>query len=179
MPIPATLVAHIQLRQPNFTHLDLSNCGLNDNDMTLLQEYISSNPYITSLDLSRNNITTDGVKMIALLNSIKDLNLKDNYIDDETLPCLLNSTCLSNLERLNVSDNNLTDDSVPLLIKEIQDPACKLKYVDIDGNRKISEANKILISKSIKTPDTLQHTTEEKTTQSRGILSKFSNLLGR
>jgi hypothetical protein len=56
MPIPKSVRELIEKKSEKITHINLSNCGLNDNDMVELQELLEQNTYINSIDLSDNNI---------------------------------------------------------------------------------------------------------------------------
>ena len=56
-------------------HLNLSNLGLNDNDLTELQELLEKKSNTSSIDLSYNNVTSQGCRILCLLTQLRTLNL--------------------------------------------------------------------------------------------------------
>lgn len=62
---------------------DLGSHGVNDQDVEALVNALNKNSKIKDLDLSRNNISSEGVKSLLKLKYIKIINLKQNNVYDE------------------------------------------------------------------------------------------------
>jgi hypothetical protein len=81
---------------PSLNYLSLSNCGLHDCSMKLLNNLLKANYHLTFLDLSRNELSLNSLKSIFPLGA--------NY----------------SLEYLDLSYNNLKDEGVDYLVALLQ-----------------------------------------------------------
>lgn len=106
--IPESIKKQLTEKSFNKAHLDLSNYGLEDEDMLELERLLEDNQQVTSIDLERNNITAKGVKAVAGLLNIQELNLAQNKIDDTGLAYLLKFS--KQLARLDIRDNELSEE---------------------------------------------------------------------
>lgn len=77
--------------------LVLSNARLEDEDIPNICKYLQQNPHITELDLSGNNITDNGVKLLVKVTALQVLSLSHNKITDEGAEVLAQSTSLRSL----------------------------------------------------------------------------------
>jgi Leucine Rich repeat len=132
MPIPKSVRELIEKKSEKITHINLSNCGLNDNDMVELQELLEQNTYINSIDLSDNNITEIGCFFLSTLK-ITQLNLKNNHVQDKGVESLLRNSCIKELD---LSKNGLTDSSAQSLLENIN----KYTQLSVIGNPDISDS---------------------------------------
>jgi len=92
---------------PNLTHLrslDVSWCWAGDEETTRLIESFEHAP-LTTLDLSRSDLTSEGVRQICLGlgPSMRHLDLILNDIGTEALEALATHTALHRLERLRIA----------------------------------------------------------------------------
>jgi hypothetical protein len=138
MPLRDSLKKWVKQNLSTNTHLDLSGCGLGNNDLIELQEVLAENIFITSLDLSDNNIGFEGMKsLVPLLSRLIKLDISNNSVGDKGVDCLL-ANPHSQLQYLNLSNHNcLTDKSARLLLEVLQQGKSKLNIVDVRDNRGI------------------------------------------
>lgn len=134
--IPESIKKQLTEKSFNKAHLDLSNYGLEDEDMLELERLLEDNQQVTSIDLERNNITAKGVKAVAGLLNIQELNLAQNKIDDTGLAYLLKFS--KQLARLDIRDNELSEESGKLILTELSKKQ-NLKQVAVGGNEDISK----------------------------------------
>jgi Leucine-rich repeat (LRR) protein len=120
----------IREAKESISHIDLSNLGLNDNDMVELQELLQNKPHITSLNLSNNFITAEGCKLLKLLTHIHSVNFSHNHLGDAGIEHLV-TTSINNLD---VSHNGLSDKGAHILIEHLN----KYTELSISGNPNIS-----------------------------------------
>ncbi len=148
--IPEYKVKEINEAKENVTHIDLSNLGLNDNDMVGLQELLQNKRHITSVNLSNNFITAEGCKVLRLLPQLKRINFSHNHLRDEGIDILV-STSINNLD---VSHNGLSDKGANKLIEHLT----KFTELSISGNPNISTilADKIR-SRFVQNPSSSVH----------------------
>ncbi|EFC48455.1 predicted protein [Naegleria gruberi] len=91
----------------NLTYLNASQCNISSVNLKFLQLF-----KLTKLDLSKNNIGGDGMKVIALLTNLKYLNLQDCNITND---CITHLTSLTKLVHLNVGDNYIGNEGLFLI----------------------------------------------------------------
>jgi len=77
--------------------LDLSYQGLTDRDIPDLLSALEKNTSIRSLNLSFNNISNLGAKLLAENETLSSLNVSANSIDDEGAVAFLNNRTLTSL----------------------------------------------------------------------------------
>jgi hypothetical protein len=112
--------------------LDLKNLGLFDEDIKELEILLEDKKNITSIDITKNNIGSDGCKNLARLQYVKKMNLSRNNIGDKGLKVLLENK--KNIEELDLSENCITDKGVKLLVES----GINFKKLNLFGNGKIS-----------------------------------------
>lgn len=129
--IPESIKKLIQSNDPAIHHLDLSNRGLNDDDVSELQELLQQkNKYITSINLANNNITFNGCQILSLLATIKKIDLSHCSIGDKGIAALVDSK----IEDLDVSYCGITEEGANLLKKNLN----KYTSLELIGNPAIS-----------------------------------------
>jgi hypothetical protein len=129
MPIPKYIKQQIQQKDSKIISIDLSNCNLNDNDISELQELLQNNSYINSINLADNNFTEAGCKLLRLIPGLKKLNLSGCYVGDKGLNYFIGSK----IEVLNVSNCGITKDGAAILLANIN----QFKELDVDKNPRI------------------------------------------
>jgi hypothetical protein len=132
-------------------HLDLSNYGLDDADMSELEALLEDNKNITSIDLEHNNITSKGLNAIASISSVKKINVSQNKINDEGIIFLLKNN--TTLESICIRNNALSEIGGEAILDKIKKNE-NIKYVAVDGNKAIKNETideiKLFFSKKIK-----------------------------
>lgn len=129
--IPEHKLKEIHEANQNKTSLDLSNLGLNDDDMVELQELLQNKLHITSVNLSNNFISGTGCKILKLLTQLRAVNLAHNHIGDAGIEHLVTSS----INNLDISHNGLSDAGARKLFEHLN------KYTElyISGNPNISK----------------------------------------
>lgn len=84
----------------------LSNKQLNDEDVTVIFEFLETHPEITTLDVCNNNIGNAGAKLIAKNVSLKIIVAWGNNIGDEGAIALANNLTLIALD---LGENGISD----------------------------------------------------------------------
>lgn len=121
----------LKRRDPFVTSIDLSNSGLNDDDMSELQELLQGNIYITSINLAHNNITSVGCQMLRLTPGLKAIDLSGCPIGDKGLSYLIGTK----IESLDVSGCGITKEGADLLLAALD----QFKKLEILKNPRIPE----------------------------------------
>lgn len=130
MPLPTEIESSLKSHTYLDSNITIIGWQLNDKDIEQLVNYIAENETkITSLNFSRNFITSKGAQLIASISWLNKLNLSQNHIDDEGAKALAKNTSLNEID---LSNNNLTDVGANALISS----NCSL--FNIEGNPKIS-----------------------------------------
>lgn len=114
--------------------LNLSNAGLLDSDIKTLVDLLRTRKYkVHMLELSYNNITSEGVSALAKLATVKEVNLSHNSVSSsKKLEALMSNI---KIRKLNLSDNNLSDNAAEIIIN------CSRQIeINVEGND-ISEKN--------------------------------------
>lgn len=148
--IPEYKLKEIREAKENITSIDLSNLGLNDNDMVELQELLQNKPHITALNLSYNFITAKGSKLLKLLPGLRRVDFSHNHLGDIGIEHLVTTSIIN----LDVSHNGLSDKGALILIEHLN----KYTELSISGNSNISLelANKIR-SRFVHIPSSSSH----------------------
>lgn len=101
---------------PQVNSLDLRFNRLGDECMRSLGEYIENNKYLTSLRLSQNRITDNGIEILSNF-IIKSESLQYLYVDrnvgitERSIPYLINILELSKSCQIEYDYTSITDDS--------------------------------------------------------------------
>lgn len=124
-------------------YLDFNGMGLGPKELAQLCKSLALNSIISHIDLSKNCIGSDGVKIISQCIShckISHLDLSDNEIDESSLKHL-SAAVLTNksLVHLNLSENDLGEGSIEFLCRSILESNV-LQYFDLSCNSLNSEA---------------------------------------
>lgn len=120
----------IREARENTKSIDLSNLGLNDEDMDLLQELLQNKPHITSVNLSFNAITAQGCRIIILLPHLRIVNFAHNHLGDAAIEYIVKT----GINKLDISFNGLSDVGAKVIAAHLD----KYSELDIDGNPRIS-----------------------------------------
>uniref|UniRef100_A0A667ZS00 NACHT domain-containing protein n=1 Tax=Myripristis murdjan TaxID=586833 RepID=A0A667ZS00_9TELE len=126
------------LESPNCRLKTLSRCCLSESSCASLASALKSNPHLTELDLSENQLQDSGVKLLSAgLESptcrLETLRLSLCWLSESSCASLA-STLKSNLHltELDLSDNQLQDSGVKLLSDLVESPNCRLKTLRSD-----------------------------------------------
>lgn len=134
----------------NLFSLDLSNCGLNDNDLIYLTPYITNLTFLKYLNLSQNSLSSVSISFLAqtfnLLKNLEYLNLSQNELGDDGIIELSNELDkLSNLQTLSLFYNKIKYYGLNALGKKL----CllkKLKTLNLSANFVYNEEMDALIT---------------------------------
>ena len=99
---------------------------LHGNQITTVPPVFSSLSRLTTLNLSRNRITSDAVFVLTGIQSLRELRLAENALQGQIPDCVCE---LENLEILDIHENAVS--SLPKSLGRLK----KLKILDIGGNK--------------------------------------------
>jgi superfamily II DNA or RNA helicase len=152
MGVSDEVMSKIRANDPGLKHLDLSQMKLNDADINVLCDALTSNTNLVSLNLSQNKIGTAGAINLAKNTTLTALNLSNNTIWADGAIALAKNPHLRKLElrqcaisatgaealaqnktltSLDVSENRLGDACVQSLAKNITLTVLKLRQTFI------------------------------------------------
>ena len=131
----------------NIFHVNKLDISSNTLSSTIISSCIRNNEYIQELNISHNQLTSDGARQIAnaiTANSkLQKLDISNNYITSKGLMCLL-KTNNTVLQFLNISYSNVTESEFKQIEQLIKTSTFPLKVcaswnqiVLIDGDLKI------------------------------------------
>lgn len=106
--------------------------GFEDADVAILAEHFSKHPYLQHLDLSRNNITTQGARHLLKLTNLITLKLSRNNITDDIIDDMI---AMKNLKFLYLDNNALTDKAATSILIN----GAHQFILNVDGNIITSE----------------------------------------
>ena len=152
-PADCTAVVHVlkSCQQISLINLSRNNIG-SLGCVEIVKLFDNSNCKLSSLNLSGNGITAEGVKQLsnALVNNLNcklsSLNLSDNIITIQGVKQLSNALVNNNckLSSLNLSYNGITDESVKQLSNALVNNNCKLSSLNLSANDITDESVKQL-----------------------------------
>ncbi|XP_057698222.1 uncharacterized protein LOC130919267 [Corythoichthys intestinalis] len=131
--------------------LRLSCCGITKKGCLSLADALELNPsHLQQLDLSQNELSDEGVKILSKGLASPHSILKVLRLEN----CLITKIgCFSvaklNPQRLDLSWNNLLDDGVKILLEGLASPRCNLQVLEL-RNCKITKQGCISLAKVLK-----------------------------
>ncbi|XP_072894052.1 NACHT, LRR and PYD domains-containing protein 3-like isoform X2 [Hemitrygon akajei] len=131
------------LRNPEckIQKLELTRVGLTDSGAADLASALSTNPSLTELVLSYNELGDSGAKLlsVALRNpecKIQKLGMDKVGLTDSGVEDLASALSTNpSLKELNLSSNELGDSGVKLVSAALRNPECKIQKLELWGNR--------------------------------------------
>ena len=134
----------------NLFSLDLSNSGINDNDLIYLTPYIINLTFLKYLNLSQNSLSSSSISFLTqtfgLLKQLEYLNLNQNELgDDGIIELSKELDKLSNLQNLNLVYNKIKYYGLNALGKKLSQLK-KLKVLNLSGNFVYNEEMDALIT---------------------------------
>lgn len=135
-------ISCVQNESQNF--IVRSGCELTDNQLGDVINYVITHPSVSEVDLSNNQITDQGVLLLAQqLPQVYFFDLHTNRITDKGVQYL---TDYSKAGRLDLSYNQLTDNSAYYLLKH----ASSLRSIDVSYNQKITYEGMVALAQILK-----------------------------
>lgn len=114
---------------PKQYELDLTNCQLQDSDMTDLNVVFKTYA-INILTLDQNKISEKGISVLSNLNDVGAMSIDDNPIGDNGAKLLISKT--PKLDQLSLNRAKITDQSIPLLAQS------NIEMLHLAGNQIIN-----------------------------------------
>ena len=134
-------VMWLQIKNDDLVHLEtliLSDCNINNNDLSSLSKIFCQMPLIINLNLSSNNFGSKGLenfsKNLYFLTNLYELNLSNNSIDDAGMSIINNNIeKLKKIQNLIFSWNKISHLSFCEFLSKMKDHE-QLQFFDFYGN---------------------------------------------
>lgn len=112
---PRGCLLDLEIRPPRSGNtLILNQCELEDDAMPVIARYLKANPEFDSLFIGYNNITSKGISSLAEVDTLVELEARNNDIDGRTLNALSNN---KNLKYMMLDNNKIDDEGAASLAK--------------------------------------------------------------
>ncbi len=122
-----------EMKDKRKSKIDLSNLGLEDEDVVTIANLLAENNVVSDLNLERNNISSAAFAELAKCIYLKELNLTNNHIHGDNIEALFT---LPNLATLNLSDNKLSLKAGEKILQHLNERS-SLLTINVVGNDKI------------------------------------------
>ena len=134
-------VMWLQIKNDELIHLEtliLSDCNINNNDLSSLSKIFCQMPLIINLNLSSNNFSSKGLETFSLnlhfLMNLYELNLSNNNINDDSMNIINNNIeKLTNIQNLIFSWNKISHLSFNEFLNKMKEHK-QLQFFDFYGN---------------------------------------------
>lgn len=126
--------SHVILKALNLKELNLVDSSINDEGLTLLAGGLRKHPTLARLDLSCNEISSEGLQALAAaeISSLRRLGLARNAINDEALEMLVAGIETLSVETLDLSSNDMiTSSGLAALTPILRRNSCSLKDINL------------------------------------------------
>ncbi len=169
MALPPYIKQNIAKNDPSYIYVELANHSLKKNDILELVKFLKANTYITTLNLQRNNLTSDMIDAFAELPlNIRSVLLAQNNLDDDCADDIIKY--FKTVESLDISYNSFSNKMGKKLAESASQFHLKVIGNDIDEsylgeiaaraqqNRKMQKVQLDLVEQSTDDSETSYHT---------------------
>jgi len=111
MPIPKNIKQELKNKTANYTHLDLQSRNISDDDIPELCSLLKNNPQITSIDVTRTNLTKKSAELLATL-PLEELTFSNTYLHDAGASFLLKNPTIRYLDMRKCGLSNAIEDDI-------------------------------------------------------------------
>ena len=135
----------------NKLNFDFSKCDLNDDNISIFNEFINFFPNVRNIDLSLNqNITNKGFILLSdglkNLMNLSKINLSSNCLNDEGLKSVFKFMDKeSRIHYIDLSWNDITEEGFSFLCKHVTNNNLKIKEINVCGNQINDDGFKALL----------------------------------